>query len=206
MSEIKNTDNAVRIRGFIDARKNEILDDLFGLMRIDSSYTEEGRDEKHPFGSGSAIALRAGEELLKKYGFDRVKNYDNYVVTADLGEGERELDILAHLDVVPAGEGWSVTDPFKPILTEDGIIYGRGSADDKGPAIAAMYAMRAIKELGIPLRRNVRLVLGGCEELGLGDLEYYFDSASTKNVLVFKTTNGTKTFDLKSNSTIHLFS
>lgn len=175
MSEIKNTDNAVRIREFIDARKNEILDDLFGLMRIDSSYTEEGRDEKHPFGSGSALALMAGEELLKKYGFDRVKNYDNYVVTADLGEGERELDILAHLDVVPAGEGWSVTDPFKPLLTEDGIIYGRGSADDKGPAIAAMYAMRAIKELGIPLRRNVRLVLGGCEELGLGDLEYYFD-------------------------------
>lgn len=176
MSEINHgADHAVRIREYIGEHRQEIIDDLFGLMKIDSSYTDEGRDEEHPFGAGSAKALAAGEELLKKYGFDRVTNYGNYVVTADLGEGERELDILAHLDVVPAGEGWTVTDPFKPVLTDDGIIYGRGSADDKGPAIASIYAMRAIRELGIPLRKNVRLVLGGCEELGLGDLEYYFE-------------------------------
>ncbi|MBO4327359.1 MAG: Sapep family Mn(2+)-dependent dipeptidase [Clostridia bacterium] len=170
----KAADNAVRIREYIDAHRSGIIDDLFGLMRIDSAYSEEGKDEAHPFGSGSARALSAGSALLSGYGFP-VKNYDNYVITADLGEGERELDILAHLDVVPGGEGWTVTKPFVPVMTDDGVIYGRGSADDKGPAIAAIYAMRAIKELGIPLRKNVRLVLGGCEEIGLGDLEYYFE-------------------------------
>lgn len=162
------------IKKYIEAHRQEIIDDLFGLMRIDSAYTEEGKDAEHPFGAGSAKALAAGSELLSRYGFS-VKNYDNYVITADLGGSERELDILAHLDVVPAGEGWTVTEPFKPVLTPEGVIYGRGSADDKGPAIAAMYAFRAIKDLNIPLRKNARLILGGCEELGLGDMEYYFE-------------------------------
>ncbi len=162
------------VKEFIGSRKTQIVEDLFELMRIDSSYSDEGRDARHPFGKGSAEALAAGGRLLEKYGF-RVTNYDNYVIAADLGEGERELDILAHLDVVPAGEGWTVTDPFNPVLTSDGVIYGRGSADDKGPAIAAIYAMMAVRELGIPLRKSARLILGGCEELGLGDLEYYFE-------------------------------
>ena len=162
------------VKEYIDAHRQEIIDDLFMLMKIDSAFSEEGRDEAHPFGKGSAEALAAGSGLLRGYGFE-VKNYDNYVITADLGEGDREQDNLAHLDVVPGGEAWTVTEPFKPVMTDDGVIFGRGSADDKGPAIAAIYAMRAIKELGIPLRRNVRLILGGCEELGLGDLEYYFE-------------------------------
>ena len=161
------------IRQFIEANRQKITDDLFALMRIDSSYSEETKSASEPFGKGAAEAFRVCGKMISEYGFP-VKNYDNYVLTADLGEGERELDILAHLDVVPGGEGWTVTDPFKPYLAEDGTVYGRGSADDKGPAVAALWAMRAIKELGIPLRKNVRLVLGGCEELGLGDLDYYF--------------------------------
>ena len=59
-----------------------------------------------------------------------INNYDNYVGTADLNDGEHQLDILAHLDVVPAGEGWTVTQPFEPIV-KDGKLYGRGTADDK---------------------------------------------------------------------------
>ena len=167
-------DHSAEIKKYISGHEKEILEDLFRLMKIDSSFSEEGRDAAHPFGAGSAKALEVCSGMMKDYGF-QVKNYDNYVIAADIGEGDRELDILAHLDVVPAGEGWTVTDPFSPVLTEDGIIYGRGSADDKGPAIAAIYALRAIKELGIPLKKNARLILGGCEELGLGDLEYYFD-------------------------------
>ena len=64
----------------------------------------------------------------------------------------KQLDILAHLDVVPAGEGWQVTEAFEPVV-KDGNLYGRGTADDKGPAVAALYAMRAVKELGIPLKK-----------------------------------------------------
>jgi succinyl-diaminopimelate desuccinylase len=167
-------DHSAEIKKYVSCHEKEILEDLFKLMKIDSSFSENGRDAAHPFGAGSAEALEECAKMMAGYGFP-VKNYDNYVIAADIGEGERELDILAHLDVVPAGEGWTVTDPFSPVLTEDGIIYGRGSADDKGPAIAALYAFRAIKELGIPLKKNARLIMGGCEELGLGDLEYYFE-------------------------------
>ena len=91
-----------------------------------------------------------------------------------MNEKEKQLDILAHLDVVPAGEGWTVTEPFEPV-EKDGKLYGRGTADDKGPAVAALYAMRAVKELGIPLSKNVRLILGTDEECGSSDIRHYYD-------------------------------
>ena len=93
--------------------------------------------------------------------------------TADLNNKEKQLDILAHLDVVPAGEGWQVTAPYEPVL-KDGCLYGRGTADDKGPAVAALYAMRAVKELKIPLKKNVRLILGTDEECGSSDIAHYY--------------------------------
>ena len=110
--------------------------------------------------------------MMEEYGFS-ITNYDNYVGTADLNDKERQLDILAHLDVVPAGEGWTVTEPFEPV-EKDGKLYGRGTADDKGPAVAALYAMRAIKELNIPVKKNVRLILGTDEECGSSDIEVYY--------------------------------
>ena len=84
--------------------------------------------------------------MIADYGF-AAKNYDNYVVTGDFNDKEKQLDILAHLDVVPVTEDWTVTQPFEPVVV-DGKIYGRGTADDKGPAIAALYAKSAVKECG----------------------------------------------------------
>ena len=109
---------------------------------------------------------------MENYGFS-VRNYDNYVGTADLNDKEAQLDILAHLDVVPAGEGWTVTEPFEPVI-KDGKLYGRGTADDKGPAVTALYAMRAVKELGLPVKKNVRLILGTDEECGSSDIAVYY--------------------------------
>ena len=111
--------------------------------------------------------------ILSGHGFP-VKNYDNYVLAADLNDGAPRLDILAHLDVVPAGEGFTVTEPFCPVV-KDGRLYGRGSADDKGPAVAALYAMRAVKELGFSVTGNCRLILGADEECGSSDIRYYFE-------------------------------
>ena len=89
----------------------------------------------------------------------------------DYGTGEEQLGILAHLDVVPEGEGWT----YPPYAAEihDGRLYGRGTMDDKGPAFAALYAMKAIKECGVPLRRSVRLILGCDEESGMSCLKHY---------------------------------
>ncbi len=158
------------IDAYIDGKKEEMLQDLAMLVKIDSQrgQAEEGK----PFGKGPAAALDAAQELMQRCGLT-VKNYDHYVVTGDLNEKEKQLDILAHLDVVPVTEDWTVTQPFVPKIV-DGRIYGRGTADDKGPAIAALYALRAIKELGIPMNKNVRLILGSDEECGSGDLAYYY--------------------------------
>lgn len=155
---------------FIDSHKEEMLEDLKTLVRIDS---RRGKSEAgKPFGEGPAKVLQAAKELMSVYGL-KTKNYDNYVVTGDFNEEERGLDVLAHLDVVPVTPDWTVTDPFDP-LVKDGKIYGRGTADDKGPAIAALYALRAIGESGIRLKKNVRLILGSDEECGSEDLKYYY--------------------------------
>ena len=159
-----------QIEEYMDSHVQEMVEDISTLCRINSEKTQA--EEGKPFGAGAAQALKAALDMAEKYGF-AVKNYDNYVGTADLNEKEKQLDILAHLDVVPAGEGWQVTEPFQPIL-KDGRLYGRGTADDKGPAVAALYAMRAVKELGIPLNKNVRLILGTDEECGSSDIKHYY--------------------------------
>ena len=159
-----------KIDAYIDSKKDEMIEDLKTLVRIDS---QRGRaKEGKPFGDGPAKVVAAAEGLMKQYGL-QTTNYDNYVVTGDFGTQEKALDILAHLDVVPVTEDWTVTEPFQPKVV-DGRIYGRGTADDKGPAIAALYALRAIRELGLPMKKSVRLILGSDEECGSGDLEDYY--------------------------------
>ena len=159
-----------KISRYIDAHRKEMLEDIGALCRINSvkgSY----RIGK-PYGEGCSEALRTALHIAECYGF-AINNYDNYVGTVDMNDKEAQLDILAHLDVVPAGDGWTVTEPFEPVV-KDGKIYGRGTADDKGPAIAALYAMRAVNELGIPMKKNVRLILGTDEECGSSDITHYY--------------------------------
>ena len=89
-----------QIEEFIDSHSREMVEDIFALCRINSEKmpAEEGM----PYGPGAAAALAAALEMAKRYGF-AVRSYDNYVGTADLNDREKQLDILAHLDVVPAG-------------------------------------------------------------------------------------------------------
>lgn len=158
------------IESYIDSHKEEMLNDIKALCRINSEKMPYR--EGMPYGEGVCAALGMALTMAEGYGFS-VRNYDNYVGTADLNDKEPGLDILAHLDVVPAGEGWQVTAPFEP-LEKDGKLYGRGTADDKGPAVAALYAMRAVKECGIPVSKNVRLILGTDEECGSSDIPHYY--------------------------------
>lgn len=158
------------IHAYMQEHKEEYIEDLKTLVRINSERGDalEGK----PFGEGPAKAIDTAMRMVGNYGFS-VKNHENYVMTADFSDAPRQLDVLAHLDVVPAGEGWSITGPFEPKLIGS-RIYGRGVSDDKGPALAALYAMRAIKDLGLPMEKSVRLILGADEECGSSDLEYYF--------------------------------
>ena len=160
-----------KIDAWLDSKKEEMLADLTALVAIDSTRGEA--KEGMPYGEGPAAALAAMSDLMSRAGM-KVRNYENYMIAGDFGEGEKELDILAHLDVVPVTEDWTVTKPFEAKVVGD-RIYGRGTSDDKGPAIAALYAIRAIRELGIPLKRSVRLLCGSDEECGSSDLDYYYN-------------------------------
>ena len=158
-----------KIEAYMEAHRQEMIEDICTLCRINSEKMPY--KPGMPFGEGTFRVLAEALTMAEGYGFS-VKNYDNYVGTADLNQGERCLDILAHLDIVPAGEGWEVTEPFSPMV-KDGKLYGRGTADDKGPAVAALYAMRAVKELGIPVKKNCRLFLAPDDACGLSYMAHY---------------------------------
>ena len=159
-----------KLDAYIEGKREEMLRDLSALVSIPSMRGEP--EEGKPYGEAPARVLDAMANLMNDYGMT-VTDYEHYAVAGDYGPGEKELDILAHLDVVPVTEDWTVTKPFVPLI-KDGRIYGRGTADDKGPAIAALYAVRAVREMGIPLKRSVRLICGSDEECGSSDLKYYY--------------------------------
>ena len=159
-----------QLKAYMEAHRQQMIDDISALVAIKSDRGEPAPGA--PYGEGPAAALDKAMEICAGKGF-AVKNWDGYVGTADMNDKEPGLDILAHLDVVPVSDGWTVTEPFTPKLVGN-KLYGRGTADDKGPAMAALYAMMAVKELGIPLKANCRLILGTDEECGSSDIRHYY--------------------------------
>ncbi len=124
-----------------------------------------------PFGPGPRAALDEAVKLCAELGFES-RNYDNYVGIADLNDKPTQLHILGHLDVVGEGTGWN-TEPYT-CVEKDGMLYGRGVSDDKGPVVAALFAMKAVRDMGIPVSKNVRLIMGTDEESGSEDIAYYY--------------------------------
>lgn len=122
-----------------------------------------------PFGKGAADCLAHFLRLAESMGFE-THNYDNYVGEAVWGEGEA-FAILAHLDVVPAGDGWTHP-PFAGEIA-DGKLYGRGTMDDKGPAIVCLYCLKALKDAGFAPRRTIKLIVGCNEESGWECIAHY---------------------------------
>lgn len=159
-----------KIRDYLEAHKQEMIDFLAELVAIPSVQGEA--EEGFPFGRMPAKAL---ETMLKKcgeFGFT-VDNVENYAGSADINSLPAELAVLTHLDVVPVGTGWT-TEPYVLRHEPDtNKLVGRGAIDDKGPAVAALFAARAVKELGLPLKKGIRLIFGTNEENGSADLAYY---------------------------------
>ncbi len=123
-----------------------------------------------PFGPGPKAAMEEALALCREMGF-RAENYRDHVGVADLNDAPTQLHILGHLDVVGEGSGWD-TDPYA-CVERDGVLYGRGVSDDKGPVCAALLAMKAVRDLG-GTAKNVRLILGTDEESGSADLACYY--------------------------------
>ncbi|MBU8790513.1 dipeptidase PepV [Oceanobacillus caeni] len=152
-------------------RKEDFIKDLQGLLRIKSVFNENDKNPEAPLGQGIKDALEYMLNMGSKDGFI-TKNVGNLAGHLEMGQGDKLIGILGHVDVVPEGDGWSV-DPYGAVI-KDGKIYARGSSDDKGPTIAAYYGMKIVKELGLPLNKRVRLIVGTDEESDWRCVEHYF--------------------------------
>lgn len=154
------------------SQEKDYLNDLTALMKIPSVRDDSAATDEYPLGPRPAQALAAFLEMAEQDGF-RTKNIDNVVGYAEWGEGDETLAILAHLDVMPAGKGWD-TDPFDPVI-KDGNLYGRGASDDKGPGMAAYYALKYLKDQGVAFNKRVRFIVGTDEESNWTGMHRYFE-------------------------------
>lgn len=132
-----------------------------------------------PFGKGAADCLAAFLKLAERMGFE-TRNYDNYIGEVIFGDAAEEFAVLAHLDVVPAGEGWTHP-PFAGEI-EGGKLYGRGAMDDKGPAVICLYCLKALKDAGFSPAKKIKLIVGCNEENGWECIEHYNKAAHMPEV------------------------
>lgn len=155
----------------VEKRKDELIRNTQQLLHIKSLLDEENATEDAPLGEGVKEALEFMLQLGEKDGFIS-KNVGNLAGHLELGQGEDLLGILCHVDVVPEGDGWT-SDPFGAEI-RDGKIFARGALDDKGPTMAAYYAMKIVKELNLPLSKRVRMIIGTDEESNWRCVDHYF--------------------------------
>ena len=148
--------------------QNDLLACLQENLKIPS--VEDTPGEGAPYGTACRESLDHVLNTAAALGF-RTENVDGHMGWCEYGEGAEMIAVLGHLDVVPAGDGWSF-DPWGGEIKDD-RIFGRGTMDDKGPSIAALYALAALRDSGLPLKRRVRILFGCNEETGARDVKYY---------------------------------
>ena len=162
------------MKHFTEQYFDQTVEGLKTLLKIDTVKAPAANGA--PFGKGNAECLQTALAMGKAMGFD-TSNCDNYAGHIDFGQGEEILAVLGHLDVVPADGEWTLP-PFAAQV-KDGYLFGRGTLDDKGPTVACLFALKALKESGFKPKKKIRLILGCDEESGWECMDYYF----TKNPL-----------------------
>ena len=189
-----------KIEECLNANREDAVKTLQELIRIkspagDPVQTAEG--ETYPFGQGVQDAFAYMLSKAEEYGFDvcDVDHYGGHIEwKGSMGDGsangeeapaegtgaedeetpaEETVGILAHLDVVPEGEGWE-HEPYSGDIV-DGYMWGRGTLDDKGPLVAAFYAMKSLKDAGYVPSKNIKIILGLDEETNWNGMDYYFE-------------------------------
>lgn len=151
--------------------KEDILKDLATLVSIKSVASQSTDETKKALD----FILKRAEEM----GLEGV-NVDDLAGHVQYGNGGKLCGVLTHLDVVPAGSGWS-SDAFQ-LSRRDGRLYGRGVADDKGAAIVALYCLKVLKDEGIEGKNTIRAIFGTREEVGMEDVKAYFSKYPTPDI------------------------
>lgn len=152
-----------KIKNIVNENSKDMIESIKAAVRINSVMDEDTATESIPFGKGVDESLRKTLEIAESLGFKTVYK-DGYYGYAEVGEGEELIGILGHIDVVPIGDESKWKFPPFSATEEDGYIYGRGAQDDKGPTIAAMYAVKALLDAGVKFGKRVRFIIGGDEE------------------------------------------
>lgn len=182
--------------------ETEIVEDLKGLLAIKSVRDDALATEDMPVGPGPREALEYMYHLAKRDGFKTV-DVDHIAGRIEAGKGDELFGILGHVDVVPAGDGWA-SDPFEPVETEDRVI-ARGTLDDKGPTIAAYYAVKILNDMNVDWKKRIHIILGTDEESDWLCTERYFKTEEMPTIGIapdaeFPLIHGEKgitTFDIK---------
>lgn len=152
--------------------KKDLLRDLEKLIEIPSVLNND--NSNYLFGKAIDDSLKEMLNIAKKLGFKTF--YNEYYGYAEIGSGDELIGVLGHLDVVPAGdlEKWE-TNPFK-LIKKDGKLYGRGTQDDKGPILAALYGVKLLMDEGTDFNKRVRFIFGLDEENLWRSIDKYLDN------------------------------
>ena len=153
---------------YIEDNFENILKDLSDLV----SFNSVNSNDALPFGKENQKVLDCMLNKMEKEGF-KTKNLDYYCGYGEIGEGDKLVGILGHLDIVPAGDGWN-GDPFRMEI-KDGKAYGRGTTDDKGGVIAAFWALKYLLSSGYKFKKRFRLITGCNEEMGSACIKHYVE-------------------------------
>ena len=157
-----------RIEEYAAGCRRGMAEDLKALVRI-PSVSRKGEDGK-PFGEGCARVLEKALSMAEEQGFE-TRNRDWRYGLARYGEGDKTIGLFCHLDVVPEGTGW-IHSPFDPV-EKDGLLIGRGVADNKNAAVLSLYLLRAFRELDLPLKSRLQVFFGCSEETGMEDIQAF---------------------------------
>ena len=167
---------------WIEANWEKIVAEIKTLVDIPSQEDCDHAGEGMPFGPGPRRALDAGLDLCRRLGMDS-SCHEGFVGTADYvgRDPSKQICLIAHLDTVPCGPGWT-QDPHC-MTRREGYLIGRGTLDDKGPFVIGAYAMRYWYEQGRELPYTLRMILGANEETELRDVSYYLEHFSEPTFL-----------------------
>ncbi|MBU3179661.1 dipeptidase PepV [Clostridium psychrophilum] len=160
----------MKLNNLIDGMKEDIVKSTQEIIKIKS--TESESKPGMPYGEGVSKALECALNTAKRLGLHTV-NLDGYVGYAEYGQGEDYVLALGHLDIVPEGDGW-IYPPYGAEI-HDGKMYGRGTTDDKGPIMATLFGLKAIKDANLPVSKRIRVLFGTNEETGSKELDHYLE-------------------------------
>lgn len=158
-------------RSWWKEHKDEFLKDLGSLVAVPSVSKYDAESKDYPYGKECKKVLEVMASIIKGYGFSSINDDNQYQMLTWKGEKDSAIGIFSHLDVVPEGPGWKY--PPYELTVEDDMLIGRGTGDNKGPALAVLYALRYLKEKGWKPKNSIVHFFGVNEECGMQDIQYF---------------------------------